>query len=112
MSDITALLGTALNNDMLAMRVISQNLANINTDGYKSEIAFSSLLTPPSSLTAPGNEVTPLRWGRTYPASIRCAICSKAACAIRVVILTSQSRATGFLRYQPIMDHGLLDKGT
>ena len=56
MSDITALLGTALNNDMLAMRVISQNLANINTDGYKSEIAFSSLLTPPSSLIAPGNE--------------------------------------------------------
>ncbi len=53
MSDITALLGTALNNDMLTMRVISQNLANINTDGYKREVAFSSLLNSPGGLVTP-----------------------------------------------------------
>jgi len=54
MSEITALLGTALNNDMIAMRVISQNLANINTDGYKREVAFSSLITPPQNTALPG----------------------------------------------------------
>lgn len=58
MSDIAALLGTALNNDMLAMRVISQNLANINTDGYKREVAFSSLLSPAGGLSAPGAQMT------------------------------------------------------
>jgi len=56
MSDISALLGTALNNDMLAMRVISQNLANINTDGYKREVAFSSLVTRPGEALLPNTE--------------------------------------------------------
>ena len=42
MADPIAALSLAMNNDMLALRSVSQNLANISTSGYKSEVPFTT----------------------------------------------------------------------
>ncbi len=42
MSDAITALSRALNNDMEQMRSVSQNMANINTQGYKREITATS----------------------------------------------------------------------
>jgi len=40
MTDVTAALSVALNNDMQELRAVSQNLANVSTNGYKREITY------------------------------------------------------------------------
>lgn len=42
MADPVTALSMAMNNDMLALRSVSQNLANISTAGYKSEVPFTT----------------------------------------------------------------------
>ena len=40
MTDVTAALSVALNNDLQELRAISQNLANVSTNGYKREVTY------------------------------------------------------------------------
>ncbi|MFT4824345.1 MAG: flagellar basal-body rod protein FlgF [Cryomorphaceae bacterium] len=60
MSDAITALSSALNNDMAEMRSISQNLANLNTSGYKRQItAVSSFQQSIMSNTqGPGSAVS------------------------------------------------------
>ena len=40
MTDVTAALSVAMNNDMQELRSVSQNLANVSTSGYKREVSY------------------------------------------------------------------------
>jgi flagellar basal-body rod protein FlgF len=42
MTDVTAALSVAMNNDMQELRTISQNLANVSTNGYKREVNYTT----------------------------------------------------------------------
>lgn len=52
MDYLTVVLSMALNNDVQELRSISQNLANISTDGYKREVPYSAAFQTLLDVTA------------------------------------------------------------